>query len=59
MGKDVIVIGRDLFEVLFARSSRETEEIAIIIHQDSRSPGRDLKPGSSQYEVGALAVLQR
>jgi hypothetical protein len=29
------------------------------LSQDSRSPGRNLKPGSSEYEAGALINLPR
>jgi hypothetical protein len=34
----------------------ELRKTAKILRQDSRSPGRDLNPGPTEYETGVLAT---
>jgi hypothetical protein len=54
-GEEAIVT---YFKVI-SRLSRGTEESHGNLSQDRRSPGRDLNPESSEYEVGVLTTRSR
>jgi hypothetical protein len=47
------------FKVLPRKSSGGTKEKQETLSQDSRSPGRDLKPGPPEYEAGVLTTGPR
>lgn len=44
------------FEVLYRYLPGELRKTTKNLSQDSRSPGRDLKPGHPKYEVGVIMM---